>query len=99
MREVLDHRDKYLGQVVPLISESITGAQVAAQVAAATGEKTQYDAIPPAVFATFGFPGAGEIAAMFELYAGYPNMGFPAHPASIVPLRSFADWLKDNKLF
>jgi uncharacterized protein YbjT (DUF2867 family) len=60
-------RTRFLGQVVGVVGEELRGDQYASMLARALGREVRYTHTPREVFASFGFPGAEEIAAMFEL--------------------------------
>ncbi|KAK5584559.1 hypothetical protein RB653_006172 [Dictyostelium firmibasis] len=59
---------KYSGSIVPFSGDALTGNQIADTISKVTGKKVSFNYIPPSVFRTFGFPGADELATMFEYY-------------------------------
>jgi uncharacterized protein YbjT (DUF2867 family) len=60
---------KYVGRTVGIAGEHLTGVQMAASLTRALGQTVRYDAVPPDVYRSFGFPGADEIGNMFQFYA------------------------------
>ena len=68
----------YIGKTIGLGSEALTGKDIAAQLGVAVGEEVTYVPIPAEVFATFPFPGAGDLANMFVFYTDHHDkVGFP----------------------
>lgn len=57
-----------IGEDVGVASEILTGAEVAATFEKVCGQKVLYNAVPWEVYASFGFPGAGELANMFRYF-------------------------------
>jgi len=58
----------YNGKFIELASENLTLNQCVATYNKVYGTNHGANDVPVAVFAKFGFPGAGELAAMFEWY-------------------------------
>ena len=91
-----------IGKTVGIAGEHPTGAQMAAALTAALGQPVSYNAVPPAVYRTFGFPGAEDLGNMFqfkhdfnEMYCGAREINFSR---SLNPeLQTFTDWLAANK--
>jgi uncharacterized protein YbjT (DUF2867 family) len=54
------------GKSIGIAGEHLTGAQMAEQLALALGEPVTYESMPPGQFAQLGFPGAMEMASMFQ---------------------------------
>ncbi|EGC33990.1 hypothetical protein DICPUDRAFT_153878 [Dictyostelium purpureum] len=65
---IFNEPSKYSGVVVPYAGSSLSGDEIAKSISKATGKQVNYNYIPTKVFATFGFPGAVEIANMFDFY-------------------------------
>ena len=53
---------------VGVAGEHLTGAEIAARMGAALGEEVRYRPVTPAVFRSFGFPGADDLGNMFQYY-------------------------------
>jgi uncharacterized protein YbjT (DUF2867 family) len=92
----------WIGRTVSISGENLTGAQMAAAFAEAFGEPVRYNAVPPAVYRSFGFPGADDLGNMFqfkhdfeEYYSGVrdPSVARSLNPA----LQDFRTWLAANK--
>ncbi|MDB4936647.1 MAG: hypothetical protein JWP87_3619 [Labilithrix sp.] len=60
-------RARFLGQVVGIVGEELRGHEYAAVLTRALGREVRYTHIPREAYAAFGFPGAEELAAMFDL--------------------------------
>ena len=75
---------------------------MAAAFSKALGREVSYNAVPPEVYRSFGFPGAEDLGNMFqfkrdfeEYFCGARNLGFSR---SINPaLQNFNTWLAANK--
>jgi uncharacterized protein YbjT (DUF2867 family) len=55
-----------IGKTVAVAGEHLTGAQLAAQMTRALGQKIEYRSVPPEVYRGFGFPGADDMGNMFQ---------------------------------
>ncbi|AKU99603.1 hypothetical protein AKJ09_06267 [Labilithrix luteola] len=60
-------RGRFLGKVVGVVSEELRGDQYAYLLGQALGREVRYDHIPAEVYAELPFPGADDLAAMFDL--------------------------------
>ena len=49
-----------------IAGEHLTGAEMAAGLTRALGEDVRYDAVSPATYRGLGFPGAADLANMFQ---------------------------------
>ena len=47
-------------------ASNVSGEEMAAEFSKALGEEVRYNAVPPDVFRSFGFPGADELGNMFQ---------------------------------
>lgn len=54
------------GATIGVAAEHLTGLEMAAALSRALGEEVAYAYVPPEVYRTFGFPGADDIANMFQ---------------------------------
>lgn len=91
----------YVGRTVGIAGEHLTGEQMAAALGRALGEKVRCDAVPPAVYRGFGFPGADDLGNMFQFNHDFSDAFCAARSIAesrrLNPrLQSFEDWLKDN---
>ena len=90
------------GRTVGIAGEHLTGAQMAAAFAKVLEQPVRYNAIEPAVYRGFGFPGADDLANMFQFkrdfnddFCGARDLQFSR---SINPgLQTFEQWLAMNK--
>ncbi|WP_432510742.1 NmrA/HSCARG family protein [Kineococcus sp. SYSU DK001] len=62
-----------IGATVPVVSDVLTGEQMAAAFTAVLGEPVAYRPLTPEQFRGFGFPGAQELGNMFQYYAEFPD--------------------------
>ena len=91
-----------IGKTVGIAGEHLTGAEMAAALGRALGEKVVYNDVPPEVFRGFGFPGAEDLGNMFqfkrdfqEAFCGARDVG---KTRALNPsLRTFDAWLAENK--
>jgi uncharacterized protein YbjT (DUF2867 family) len=92
---------EFIGQTVGVAGEHVTGADMAAKMSAALGEEVRYAPVPPAVFRTFGFPGAEDLGNMFQYYQEFEKelgavrsveRSRELHPK----LQNFDQWLAKN---
>jgi uncharacterized protein YbjT (DUF2867 family) len=91
-----------IGKTVGIAGEHLTGTQMAAAFSKALGKEVGYNAVPPEVYRSFGFPGAEDLGNMFqfkrdfeEYFCGARNLDFSRglNPA----LQTFDQWLAQNK--
>jgi uncharacterized protein YbjT (DUF2867 family) len=59
---------QYIGKVVKLAGDELPAADYAAMMSRATGADVRYSHVPRETFAALGFPGAEDLADMFEYY-------------------------------
>jgi uncharacterized protein YbjT (DUF2867 family) len=91
-------RPELIGKTVGIAGEHLTGEQMAAALTEALGEKVVYNYVPPEVYRTFGFPGADDLANMFQFkrdfndaFVGGRDLAFSRQ---LNPeLQTFATWL------
>ena len=93
---------EFIGKTVGIAGEHLTGAQMAAAFATALGKPVRYNAIEPAIYRGFGFPGADDLANMFQFKRDF-NDDFCrirdlTFSRSLNPeLQRFDQWLAANK--
>lgn len=92
---------QYVGQSVGVAGEHLTGDEMAAALSKALGKPVRYNGVPPAVFRSFGFPGADDLGNMFQVYdefAGPLNTTRDvARSKALNPaLQDFNTWLAGN---
>lgn len=94
--------DKFIGKTVGIAGEHLTGAQMAAELSRALGEEVVYNAVTPAQYRAFGFPGADDLGNMFQFklefeadFCGARDLA--ATHALNAELQDFRTWLSRNK--
>ncbi len=70
---VFQQPSQTIGATVPVVSEYLTGEQIAAAISAVVGEPVAYRPATHDQFRGFGFPGADELGNMFQYYAEFPD--------------------------
>ena len=94
--------DEYIGKTVGIAGEHLTGTQMAEKLSKALGQEVHYNDVSPAVYRSFGFPGADDIGNMFQFkhdfetdYCGARDI---ATSRSLNPsIQTFDSWLSKNK--
>ncbi|HEX5385820.1 MAG TPA: NmrA/HSCARG family protein [Gemmatimonadales bacterium] len=93
---------RYIGKTVGIVGEFLTGTQMAASLGKALGREVRYNAVSPATYRGFGFPGAEDLGNMFQYYAEFepefmasrdPGVSRALNPA----LQTLDEWLAENK--
>ncbi|MCW3091721.1 MAG: NmrA-like family domain containing 1 [Ferruginibacter sp.] len=97
---IFDYPDEYIGRIVGLVGEDKTCHEYAAEMSEVLGKNIHYNYIPRDEYAAYGFPGAEELANMFEVQRLYiPNRQlqlietYGLNPET----QTFKTWLKKNK--
>ena len=89
------------GKTVGVAGEHLTGVEMAAGLSRALGEEVAYAYVPPEVYRTFGFPGADDLANMFQFNRDFSDdfctlrdleLSRSLNPA----LQTFDAWLAAN---
>ena len=96
---VLERPDEYLGRVVGIVGDDLTGSQYAEQMTRLLGVKVVYQHLPRETFAAFGFPGAEDLANMFEfnrLYIPSRREDLKACRALNPKMQTFESWLRSH---
>lgn len=90
------------GKTIGIAGEHLTGAEMAAALTNALGEPVRYQALPFDVYRNLGFPGADDLANMFqykhdfnEVFCGARSVA--ASRALNPALQSFSQWLADHR--
>lgn len=91
-----------IGKTTGLAGEHLTGAEMAAKLSKALGQEVRYIDVPPEVYRKFGFPGAEDLANMFQFKRDFQDVFCgPRNPQiarSLNPdLQTFDVWLARNK--
>ncbi len=91
--------DAMIGKTVGIVGESLTGAQMAEGLAKVLGRPVRYNAVSPAQYRGFGFPGADDLGNMFQFKQEFAReFGAPRDPVrtrALDPqLQTYAQWLQ-----
>ncbi|HEX6097820.1 MAG TPA: NmrA/HSCARG family protein [Thermoanaerobaculia bacterium] len=96
---MFEEPEKYIGKVVKLAGDEIPPQAYAAAMSRATGADVKYAYVPRETFAALGFPGAEDLADMFEFY----RLHIPSRARDIEAcralapgLQSFDTWITKN---
>jgi uncharacterized protein YbjT (DUF2867 family) len=84
---------KFLGQRVGIAGEHLNGAEMATKLGRFLGEEVVHGAVPPEVYRTFGFPGADDLANMFQYKRDF-NVEYCA-PRNVAATRELVPGLLD----
>lgn len=97
---VFENPDKFKGKVVVVVGDYLPSKTYAEIMTRVLGKTIVYKHIPREVFASFGFPGADDLANMFDFYRRYIlnrqaelEQCRTLHPK----LQNFESWLRANK--
>jgi uncharacterized protein YbjT (DUF2867 family) len=93
---------EFIGKTVGVAGEHLTGAQMAASLSRALGQKVRYNDVPPEVYRGFGFPGAEDLGNMFQFKRDFEAVFCGARNLAVSralnqSLQSFDTWLSRNK--
>ena len=91
-----------IGKTVGIAGEHLTGAEMAAELGRALGEEVVYQYVPPEIYRTFGFPGADDLANMFQYNRDFSSEFCAARELAFsrslnAELQTFAQWTARNK--
>jgi uncharacterized protein YbjT (DUF2867 family) len=93
----------YVGKRVGAAGEHLTVDEMGAKLSRHLGiGPIQYNGVEPAVYRTFGFPGADEMGNMYQVYRDFEKQILAARDVSQAralnpSLQSFDDWIERNK--
>jgi hypothetical protein len=90
-----------IGKTVGIAGEHLTGIQMAEKLSSALGIHVMYNSVEPAVYRSFGFPGADDLGNMFQFYRDFSEHFAATRDISFArelnpELQDFDAWLKDN---
>jgi uncharacterized protein YbjT (DUF2867 family) len=97
---IFERRDEFLGRTVGIVGDDLTGDEYAAVMGRVLGRPIAYHHIPREVFAGFGFPGADDLANMFDFNRRFiPNRQADlAESRALFPqIQSFDRWMEANR--
>jgi uncharacterized protein YbjT (DUF2867 family) len=90
-----------IGETVGIAGEHLTGAQMAAELSRALGEPVRHVALPVADYAKLGFPGAEDLANMFQFNQEFEAEYCASRPVEATrklhpEVQTFRQWLERN---
>ena len=93
--------EAFIGKTIGVAGEHLTGAQMAASLSRALGEEVAYNAVTPAQYRAFGFPGAEDLGNMFQFKADFEAAYTGARSLELSrrlypALQTFDAWLARN---
>jgi uncharacterized protein YbjT (DUF2867 family) len=99
---IFEDGDEMIGKTVGIAGGHLTGEQMAKSLSKALGQTVSYNAVTPAVYRAFGFPGADDLANMFQFNSEFEQDCCDARniseTKSLNPeLQTFDRWLGENK--
>jgi uncharacterized protein YbjT (DUF2867 family) len=99
---ILARGAELIGKSVGIAGEHLTGRQMAEQMALALGEPVTHVTMPPEQYARLGFPGAAEMAGMFQFKRDferrYRELRDVRCARELYPeVQTFALWLARNR--
>lgn len=91
-----------IGTVQGVTSENLTGEEIAEAFTKVCGVKVVYNAVPTEVYASFGFPGADDLANMFRYKVEFNEDFLNTRSLDVSEKRTggttkFETWLEENK--
>jgi uncharacterized protein YbjT (DUF2867 family) len=92
----------YIGERIGIASDHLTGVEIAAALTRALDQEVRYNEVSPAVFRSFGFPGADDIGNMFQFYRDFEQVCLAARDIQVSrtlnpSLQTFDGWLAEHK--
>jgi uncharacterized protein YbjT (DUF2867 family) len=70
---VLREGERWIGRSVGIAGAHLSGAELASGLGAVLGEEVRYDVVSPEMYRALGFPGAEELANMFQFNAEFAS--------------------------
>jgi uncharacterized protein YbjT (DUF2867 family) len=94
--------EEFVGRRLGIAGEQLTGADMATELSAALEEPVAYNAVTPAQFRQFGFPGAEDLGNMFQFMQDFEGDFCDARDPAIArelnpALLGFRRWLALHK--
>jgi uncharacterized protein YbjT (DUF2867 family) len=99
---IFEDGDELIGKTIGIAGGHLTGEQMAKSLSKALGQTVNYNAVTPAAFRAFGFPGADDLGNMFQFNSEFEQDCCDARniseTKSLNPeLQTFDRWLGENK--
>jgi len=93
--------ESLINQSLYTASDCLTISEVATEFEKIMNEKVIYNEVEPAAYAKFGFPGADDLANMFQFYTVFESHWMESRNVDDVKKRitvqPFTEWLEKNK--
>ena len=90
--------DEFIGKKIGFSGDKLTIQQYMSILSKLTGKSIKYNQVTPEQFAQFPFPGAADLATMFDFYArGNPDRDIVLTKRLNPAVRTFEQWATDNK--
>ena len=97
---IFENPADYLGRTVGIVGEDLTGFDYAAILTAVSGKDVHYNHIPREVYAAFDFPGADDLADMFDFNRRFiPNRSADIRQSrNLYPaMQTFEQWAVNRR--
>ena len=99
--EIFKRGGEFIGRSVGIAGEHLTGAEMAAGLTRALGEDVDYDAVSPATYRRLGFPGAADLANMFQFKRDFNELFCGTRDVALTrrlnpSLLTFDQWLAQH---
>ncbi len=93
--------DELIGKTIGVAGEHLTGQEIAQALSKALGQEVLYNNVTPETFRGFGFPGADDLANMFQFYRDFDEVCNSVRDVDFSKklnpeLKSFEMWLSEN---
>lgn len=94
--------ERYIGKTVGIAGEHLTGRQMADALSEAVAEPVRYESVPFDVYRGLGFPGAEDLANMFQFKHDFEADYCGSRPVALARelhpgLQTFAQWLARHR--
>lgn len=91
----------YVGKFVGIAGEHCSGDEMAQQLTQALGQTVRYQAVSPEQYRGFGFPGADDVANMFQFYRDFSQVFLASRDVEVTRglnphLLTFSKWLQKH---
>lgn len=98
---ILKEGNKYMGKTVGIAGEHLSGMEMAEIFTKVLGKKVKYNAVPPEMYRSFGFPGAEDLGNMYQFKTQFESVFRKARNVDesrkLNPeLQTFEAWLRKN---
>ncbi len=97
---IFENKDQYLGKTIRIVGDALYPQDYAKVMSEILGVKVIFDYIDRKTFSGFGFPGAADIADMFEFYTQFipdEQKAIDESKKLFPAIKNFETWLTENK--